>query len=85
MLLAGASIQFPDQKLMSFPDPRASVFLGISPQGVGSYGLHQQSWEQINSPFLIISGTQDVGVDGQHPSWRLDPFFTCPLGISIVH
>lgn len=74
MLLAGAKIDTPWEPDVTFANQRASAFLAISPQGTGKYGLNPYSWNQIQAPMLIVSGTQDQGWDGEPASWRLEAF-----------
>ncbi len=60
----------------SHADPRPAAFLLLSPQGVGaaSAGLDEDSWKDIRRPYLVITGTRDLGRGGQDWQWRLDPF-----------
>ena len=80
MLLAGAKIDTPWEPDVTFCDRRASAFLAISPQGTGKYGLNPSSWNQIQIPMLLLSGTQDQGWDGEPASWRLEAFKYMHLG-----
>jgi predicted dienelactone hydrolase len=74
MLLAGAMVDTPWERNVTFCDNRPSAFLSFSPQGTGQYGLDKHSWSQIKAPVLMISGTQDQGLERQPPLWRLEAF-----------
>lgn len=43
----------------SLADERFRVGIAMSPQGPGSFGLHEDSWEAITRPFLSMTGTND--------------------------
>lgn len=78
MLTAGATIKT-DGTTENFADPRVKAFIAISPQGPGILGLTDQSWNQVQRPMLMISGSQDTGqFSGFDPSWRQQPFEDMP-------
>ncbi len=78
LLLAGAVIAMPGDETTSFRDERACVFLAISPPGTGRQGLHLDSWHRINDPVMTVSGTEDMGLEGNPPSWRREAFKSMP-------
>ncbi|MFW6336927.1 MAG: alpha/beta hydrolase family protein [Phycisphaeraceae bacterium] len=57
----------------SYADPRPKAFVLISPQGRGGQ-MDEKSWDAFTRPMIVITGSRDLGRDGQHVSWRLDPF-----------
>ncbi len=80
MLLAGAMIEMPGGGRVTFRDDRAKVFLGISPPGTERQGLNKRSWDRINVPMMMVSGSKDGGWEGKPPSWRLDAFNSMQSG-----
>jgi predicted dienelactone hydrolase len=74
MLLAGAMIKMPEGREVTFRDDRAKVFLAISPQGTERQGLNKRSWDRINVPMMMVSGSKDQGWEGKPASWRLEAF-----------
>ncbi|HEY9632043.1 MAG TPA: hypothetical protein V6D14_01470 [Coleofasciculaceae cyanobacterium] len=78
LLLAGAVIAMPGDETVSFRDERAGVFLPISPPGTGRQGLHLGSWDRINDPVMTVSGSEDLGLGGKPPSWRMEAFNYMP-------
>ncbi|MBN2200313.1 MAG: serine hydrolase [Candidatus Aminicenantes bacterium] len=74
-LVAGATTAGPEGR-ESHTDPRPKAFLLLSPQGIGpaSAGLDEDSWKGIDRPYIVITGTRDIGRGGQDWQWRLDPF-----------
>lgn len=79
MLLTGAT----SSKLTgSFADPRIKAAIAMSPQGIGDqYGLTSQSWTNVKTPILYMTGSLDRGiVNNDDPKWRHDPFQYSPAG-----
>ena len=80
MLLAGAVIDMAAGDEESFQDDRIGGFLGISPQGTNRLGLNKHSWDKINNPMMMVSGSKDQGWEGKPASWRLEAFNYMPPG-----
>jgi dienelactone hydrolase len=57
----------------SHADARPKAFVLISPQGKGPQ-LDDQSWSKLTRPFLLVTGSNDWGRDGDPVDWRLDPY-----------
>jgi predicted dienelactone hydrolase len=61
-----------------FVEERSRAFLLISPQGPGSL-LTKQSWKDIRSPVMVVTGSKDVVRTGDDPETRKAPFeFSAP-------
>ena len=60
----------------NFADPRIKAAIAMSPQGLGDqYGLTEQSWTNVKTPILYMTGSLDRGVvNHDDPKWRHDPF-----------
>jgi predicted dienelactone hydrolase len=80
-LVSGVTIKRSD-RLISYGDPRISCTLLLSPQGRSSSGLgfEDGSWQDMTLPVMLMSGSRDIGLEGQKPSWRLEPFHFAPAG-----
>jgi len=79
MLLTGAT----STKLgRDFADPRIKAAIAMSPQGTGDqYALTAQSWANVKTPILYMTGSLDRGVvNHDDPKWRHDPFQYSPNG-----
>jgi len=80
-IIGGATIMAPgSDEVISYRDERVSAILPLSPQGVGQMGLHENSWEAMTLPMMIMSGSEDKGALGQPPEWRMTPFARAPEG-----
>jgi pimeloyl-ACP methyl ester carboxylesterase len=80
-LLAGALIDIPKgPKGKSFADARPKAFLLLSAQGKGQQGFNEKSWQPLDRPLLVMTGSRDLGRAGQTPQWRLDPYRYAPPG-----
>lgn len=74
MSLAGAVRDVsPSIHNLTMPDPRVKAFLANSPQGIGTLGYTETSWDGIAVPVLIATGRADTTPNEQARS-RLDPF-----------
>lgn len=58
--------------------PAASAGLLLSPQGSGDRGLTPRSWDALDAPILVVTGTADLGPHGEGLSWRREPFDAAP-------
>ncbi|MEW6085122.1 MAG: hypothetical protein AB1607_11055 [Chloroflexota bacterium] len=58
-------------------DPRVKAFLANSPQGIGSLGYTETSWDGIVGPVLVATGKADTTPNEQARS-RLDSFEHMP-------
>ena len=85
MTIAGARIDFsPSVKGAVYHDPRVLAFLANSPQGVDRLGMSETSWEAIESPVLIQTGSEDR-TEYVDPVERLDPYKGMPPGDKYLH
>lgn len=57
-----------------FRHPSVGAGLLLSPQGSGDRGLTRRSWETVDAPLLVVTGTRDLGPHGEGLSWRREPF-----------
>jgi predicted dienelactone hydrolase len=66
----------------TFNDARIKAAIAMSPQGIGDqYGLTPESWTNVKTPFLYMTGSLDFGVvNHEDPKWRHDPFQYSPAG-----
>ncbi len=62
MALAGMRIDLPGRKDVSFTDQRVRAVIAMSPQGPGLFGIHEHSWDAIDTPIMFLTGTHDRGV-----------------------
>lgn len=76
-LVAGTTTKDFGGKHTSHADPRPKAFVLISPQGKGPQ-LDEESWKPVTRPAIIITGSNDLGRNGQPVEWRLDPFKYAP-------
>ena len=80
-LIGGVTIDIPGSaKNQSFADSRVKSVLLLSPQGRGQQGLTDSSWDQMNKPMMVMTGSNDQGAQGPGPSWKREPFDLSPPG-----
>jgi predicted dienelactone hydrolase len=79
MLLGGAEAAA-SGRLQAFRDPRVTAIITMSPQGSGEEGFDAHSWDNMRIPVMTMSGTLDLGVGGQPPSWRQEAYKHMPAG-----
>jgi dienelactone hydrolase len=78
-LLAGATVDIPKgPRSRSLADARPKAFLLLSAQGKGQQGLTEKSWQALDRPLMVMTGSRDLGLGGQSPRWRLDPYRYAP-------
>ncbi len=75
MASAGMTLDFPDAPNQSLRDPRIRAAVAYSPQGPGQMGLESDAWDQIDIPVLLLTGTEDHGIqhateEGFDWTWR---------------
>lgn len=59
----------------NFGDPRISAAIVISGQGLTSGSLTRDSWDELDKPMLVITGSKDVArVSDETPESRRHPF-----------
>ncbi|HEY1433729.1 MAG TPA: hypothetical protein VGG65_00055 [Thermoanaerobaculia bacterium] len=81
MLVAGTAVDVSKKdKAKTYADPIPKAFLLVSPPGKGQEGLTEKSWEALERPLMVVTGTRDVGPKNQDPSWRLDAYQLSPAG-----
>ncbi|KAF0106753.1 MAG: beta-lactamase [Anaerolineaceae bacterium] len=62
LAMVGLRANLPDQKDATFTDPRIRAAVALSPQmggGRADSPLHEKSWELIQVPTLVMTGSQD--------------------------
>lgn len=79
-LLMGVRARVGGGEMRSFRDERFKAGILVSPQGAGQQGLEAESWDQLRSPTLVITGTRDRGAGGQPWEWKREPFDRSPPG-----
>jgi pimeloyl-ACP methyl ester carboxylesterase len=79
-MLVGGVRTFPGGT--SYADPRVKAVVLMSPPGPReSRGLTEQSWAELRTPTLFLSGTRDTGVDETETSqWRRRGYELSPAG-----
>jgi predicted dienelactone hydrolase len=80
MLIGGATASSPGGPVESFRDERVKAVVAMSPQGAGEEGFGEHSWDHVEIPVMTMSGTADGGINGEPPSWRVQPFEHMPGG-----
>jgi dienelactone hydrolase len=63
----------------SYTDLRPSALLMISPQGTGG-GVDKDSWNAIDRPAMVVTGTNDTSRTGQPYTWRMEVYDNLPPG-----
>jgi predicted dienelactone hydrolase len=80
-VIAGATMSIPSQpKPVSLTDSRPKAFLLMSPPGIAILGLKEDSWSKMSRPFLVMTGTRDLGMEAQPVEWREEVFKKAPPG-----
>ena len=72
--VAGASIDLPNRKGVSFQDSRVRAILCLSPQGPGQFGLTDHSFDRLSLPYLGVTGSLDSLGPVASPAWHKTPF-----------
>lgn len=62
-----------------FKHPAVAAGILFSPQGSGDRGLTARSWDQVDIPLLVVTGTRDWGPNGEGLSWRCEPYYAAPV------
>lgn len=79
MLLAGTAPVSGGAPLR-LADPRIKAFIAMSPQGVdATSGLTQESWRDVRSPVLFMTGSADARPN-EPADWRRQAFENSPAG-----
>ncbi len=78
-LLAGATVVFGDKET-SFHDGRVKAAIQYSGQGSNQQGLTKDSWKDLTTPMLTLTGTLDRGATGGDYNWKKEPFDLSPPG-----
>ncbi|MET7992355.1 alpha/beta fold hydrolase [Amycolatopsis sp. NPDC005232] len=58
----------------TFSHPAVAGGILLSPQGSGDRGLTPGSWEDVELPLLVVTGTRDFGARGEGVEWRREPY-----------
>lgn len=59
-------------------EDRFNAYVALSPQGIG-LRYQQGAWRRVGKPVLMVTGTEDKGVDGSYLT-RLSAFEGLPVG-----
>ena len=78
LALAGQAVAVPGEPDQVDVDPRVDAVFVLSPLGGRQLGLHPRSWDGVTTPFLAITGTEDVTVGTADWNERRDPFAHAP-------
>jgi len=79
MLIAGAKTS--GEAGVGGLDPRVRAVVAMSPQGIGGpQNLTAESWRGVNIPVMYMTGSRDVGAEGESPEWRRGAFENSPAG-----
>jgi predicted dienelactone hydrolase len=73
-LIAGAEIARGRRSSAQLGDSRIKAALLLSAPGRGQMGLNEKSWEKVQIPLLVMTGSGDFSGRGQGSFSRLDPF-----------
>lgn len=58
----------------SLADRRVSALLVLSGAGPRQRGVEESSWQNIDAPLMLMTGTRDMGVAGLRPDQRIKPY-----------
>jgi predicted dienelactone hydrolase len=72
--IGGARIDLPGHPGTTFVDPRVKAVLCLSPQGPGTFGLTERSFDRMALPYLGITGSLDSLGPVASPAWHKVPF-----------
>ncbi|MFQ5503202.1 MAG: alpha/beta hydrolase family protein [Planctomycetota bacterium] len=71
---AGARVQVAGVS-SDFSDPRVDAMVALSPSGPGGWGwFSETSYQSVDVPALLVTGSQDTMTDWQSGSWRKQAF-----------
>jgi pimeloyl-ACP methyl ester carboxylesterase len=60
---------------------RFDAYIAVSPQGPGSWAFDDlNAWSGVAAPVLVLTGTEDSGLDGTTPQSRMQVFTLLPPG-----
>lgn len=60
---------------VSYADPRVKAVIAMSPQGTReSWGLTKDSWAEVKTPMMFMTGDRDWSMEGEKPEWRKEGF-----------
>lgn len=82
-LIGGATTVDARGTRASHADSRVKAVLLVSPQGRGGE-LDKQSFETLDRPTMVVTGTLDGGRKQRPYTWRLEPFTFAPPGAKTV-
>lgn len=74
MAIGGMLVDLPDAPDTSFRDERVKAVLPMSPEGKGTMGIDEHSWDPFAAPVLFLTGTKDYGAGGRAAAWRREAF-----------
>jgi predicted dienelactone hydrolase len=79
-LLAGGVDVFRSGRI-HLADPRVKAVVAMSPQGPSErFGLTKDSFATLTVPTLFMTGSRDLGAEGEDPAWRRQAFELSPAG-----
>jgi predicted dienelactone hydrolase len=76
-MIGGLSLSGLGKRRITADDTRPQALLMISPQGTGNQ-IDRESWENIDRPTMVVTGTNDHGRQGQSYKWRLQVYENVP-------
>ena len=79
-VIAGARLATPERNPSQSLMAKFSAVMAVSSQGSGSMDLTPDSFGSITRPFFAITGTEDWGLNGDTPEWRLEPYYKSAPG-----
>ena len=77
-LVLGTRLSGVELDTSGFRHPAAAAGLLLSPQGSGDRGLTPRSWDELDTPLLVVTATHDLGPHGEDVSWRREPYDAAP-------
>ena len=80
MLIGGTILYHPeDGSIYDYGDPRVKAFLALSAPGAwDGLGVAGYSWDAVTIPMMFVSGSEDPGMLGEDPQWRLEGYIYSP-------
>lgn len=65
----------------NYGDQRPEAFIYLSAQGIDEeLWIDKDSWDAVDRPVIVMTGSNDDGRNGQLPRWRTQPYRKMPKG-----
>ncbi len=74
LVMLGMTLDLPEKEDASFRDPRVLAGVAMSPPGPGILGVHEDDYERIAVPVLVLTGTRDSAPGTPDPLSHRIPF-----------